>query len=107
MTGEMHSINRKGEDSNGESWPVHATVAGALRCFLQPFDAYIGPYIAHPKGKIFISMEEDGRGVMCLWPGGVAPAYREPIVEEYFPWDNTRAATWAARSVLRRAAQRP
>ena len=47
MTGEMSWINPKtGEDSNGDSWPIHLAVAKAVGGELKPFDVYQGPYIS-------------------------------------------------------------
>lgn len=103
MTGEMSWINSKGEDSNGESYPVHAKVARTLRCRLRPFDQYIGPYIATKHGKVFITSEDGWIGDICLWPGGVAPAYREPVVWQYYPVDDADAALAAVREVLKKA----
>ena len=104
MTGEMSWIKPNGEDSNGGCWEVHAKVARALRCRLRPFDVYIGPYIAHKLGKLWIS-SEGSFGTVCLWPGGIAPAYREPVVAEYAPWDDVELALFAARQVLKQARQ--
>lgn len=103
MTGEMAWIKPNGEDSNGDVYDIHAQVARALRCQLRPFDKYIGPYIAHKRGKLFISAEDSGAGTVCLWPGGIAPAYREPIVAEFFPFNDASAALAAARDVLKQA----
>ena len=103
MTGEVSWIKPNGDDSNGEGWPVHAHVARALRCRLRPFDAYAGPYVQHKRGRLFISSEDGAIGTVCLWPGGVPPAYREPPTVEYFPLDDAQAALTAAREVLRLA----
>ena len=100
MTGEMGWVKPNGEDSNGDCWSVHAYVARSLRCRLRPFDTYIGPYICHKRGMLFIGSEDGSDGNVCLWPDGEAPAYREPIVETYFPIDDQDAALAAARSVL-------
>ena len=104
MTGEMASIDKHGTDSNGDHWPLHARVARRLRCKLRPFDKYTGPYIAHPAGKIFLSMDTAWEGTACLWPGGIAPAFRKPLVSAPFAWNDRRAATAAARQVLKQAA---
>lgn len=45
MTGEMGSIDKNGVDSNGDSWPIHASIARQLKGELRPFDVYQGPYI--------------------------------------------------------------
>lgn len=45
MTGEMHTINPNGIDSNGDEWPQHAELARRLGGTLEPFDKYQGPYI--------------------------------------------------------------
>jgi hypothetical protein len=104
MTGEVAWIKPNGEDSRGDQYPTHTAVARALRCKLRPFDVYIGPYIAHKRGKLFLSAENDGfGGVACLWPGGVAPAYCEPITEAFAPYWDEGAALAAARAVLARA----
>lgn len=76
MTGEMHSIDPDGNDSNGESWPVHAAVARALGCELRPFDKYCGPYIAHAAGKIWLYDEAGPR--VCIWPRGIPPSVAKP-----------------------------
>ena len=104
MTGEMGWIKPNGDAGNGESYPLHAAVARNLRSPLRPFDTYIGPYIAHKRGKLFISSEDGIVGTVCLWPGGVAPAFREPKVAEFFPLDDVEAATVAARQVCRKEA---
>jgi hypothetical protein len=103
MTGEMSWIKADGEAGDGFSYPVHAFVARKLRSKLRPFDTYIGPYIAHKRGRIFISSEDGYVGTVCLWPGGIAPAFREPIVAEYFPLDDAEQALSATRDVLKRA----
>lgn len=103
MTGEVSSIKPNGEDSNGDIWGVHAYVAKALRCKLRPFDTYIGPYIDHKLGRIFIGSDDGGVGDACLWPGGVPPAYCKPITEQFFPMQSEIAALDAVRSVLREA----
>ena len=71
MTGEMHSINQDGEDSNGESWPLHAAIAKAVGGELRPFDVYQGPYILvdsldyQGAKRLWISTED---GVICqVW----------------------------------------
>ena len=103
MTGEVAWINANGEDSRGDVYGVHAQVARALRCRLRPFDAYIGPYIAHKRGKLFLSSEDGYSGTACIWPGGVAPAYCKPIVAAFWNVNDPAAALAAARDVLRRA----
>lgn len=103
MTGEMSWIKANGDDSNGENWHTHAKVARALRCRLRPFDVYIGPYIATKRGKLFIYSEDGVIGTICLWPGGIAPAYREPITAEFCPMEDAEEALYAARLVLRQA----
>lgn len=103
MTGEMSRIDQKGHDSNGDDWPMHAAVAKALRCPLQPFDVYIGPYIRCHEGWLFLGSDGDGCEVYaCLWPDGQAPAWRDPIVSDNFWHDDVEAAITAARDVLRR-----
>ena len=106
MTGEMSWIKPNGDDSNGEGWPVHAEVARALRCRLRPFDTYIGPYIQTKRGKLFLSSEDGYTGTACLWPGGIPPAYREPIVREFPNVYDAEQALDACRQVLRAARQR-
>lgn len=103
MTGEMSWIKPNGDDSNDESWPVHAAVARALRCRLRPFDKYIGPYIKTKRGMLFLSSEDGYSGTACLWPGGVAPAYREPLTAEIYSIYDVDAALDACRAVLREA----
>jgi hypothetical protein len=103
MTGEMSWIKADGEAADGNTYPVHASVARKLRSPLRPFDTYIGPYIAHKRGRIFISSEDGCVGTVCLWPGGIAPAFREPIVAEYFPLDDAEQALAATRDVLQRS----
>lgn len=100
MTGEVSWIKPNGEDSRGDVYETHARVARALRCKLLPFDAYIGPYIAHKRGKLFLSSEDGFLGTVCLWPGGIAPAYRDPVVVEYAPADDADAALAAARAAI-------
>lgn len=102
MTGEMNWIKPNGDAGDGESYPLHAAIARALRSRLRPFDTYVGPYIDHKRGKIFITSEDGCTGTVCMWPGGVAPAYREPLVSEYFPAEDVDAARAAVSEVLRR-----
>ena len=102
MTGEMSWIKPNGDAGNGESYPVHAAVARALRCRLRPFDTYIGPYIDHRKGRVWISSEDGAVGTVCVWPGGVAPAYCKPVTVDYFPLDNITECLAAAREALKR-----
>lgn len=103
MTGEMAWIKPNGDAADGNSYPMHAAVAMDLGAALKPFDTYIGPYIDHAQGKIFITSDDGFRGAVCLWPGGEAPAYRQPLVEEFCPFDNLSAALEAARLVLKRS----
>lgn len=106
MTGEMSWITPNGDAADGCSYPVHAQVARALRCRLRPFDTYVGPYIAHKRGRLWISSDDGMIGTVCLWPGGIAPAFCEPITAEFFPMDDAQAALEAAREVLKRARPR-
>lgn len=46
MTGEMFSIDQDGNDSNGDTWDLHAAIAQAIGGQLHPFDVYQGPYIS-------------------------------------------------------------
>lgn len=102
MTSEMNSIDTNGNASDGNCYPVHAAVAKALRSPLRPFDTYIGPYIAHKRGKLFLGVGVGSyAGYVCLWPGGVAPAYCKPVVCEYGNPDDISAAIAAARRTLR------
>lgn len=103
MTGEMRWIKPNGDDSNGEGWPVHAAVARALRCRLRPFDKYIGPYIDHKRGRLWLSSEDGITGTACLWPGGVAPAYRDPLTVDFPNVYDADQALAACREVLRQA----
>ena len=104
MTGEMGWIKPNGDAGDGESYPVHAAVARALHSPLRPFDTYIGPYIQHKRGRLFISSDDGVIGTVCLWPGGVAPAQCEPVTADYFPLDDAWGALTAARDVLRKHA---
>ena len=102
MTGEMSWIKPNGDDSNGESYPLQARLARALRCRLRPFDRYCGPYIDHELGWLWLHMD-DGTATVCLWPGGEAPAYRHPLTADYSPPDGYLAALTACRRVLEQA----
>lgn len=110
MTGEMHAIAPDGTDSNGDTWEIQAAVATALGCKLRPFDKYIGPYIDHPAGHIFIGEAEgcDFLLTACLWPDGIAPAYRQPQVSTTF-WNEAGQAIAAVMDMLEtyRATRRP
>lgn len=103
MTGEMGWIKPNGDAADGNSYPVHAAVARALRCRLRPFDTYIGPYIAHKRGRLWISSDDGVTGTACLWPGGIAPAWREPIAVDFPNAYDPEQALAAAREVLKRA----
>ena len=110
MTGEMYSINRRGEDSNGEVWSVHAAVAGAVRGKLQPFDAYQGPYIVIGPdvrvGNPPYALAVQHLGGKRLWltsdEGFWGRGYREDTdtLSEPFPMFDTRAACRQARKLL-------
>lgn len=106
MTGEMSWIKANGDDSNGESWPVHAEVARALRCRLRPFDYYIGPFIAHQRGRLWLSSDDGYTGTACLWPNGAAPAYCEPITCSFPDAYDAGMALEACREVLKEARRR-
>ena len=107
MTGEMAWIKPDGTDSNGDKYAVHAQVARAMRCRLRPFDVYIGPYIAHKRGRIFISINDDGfSATVCLWSGGIAPAFCKPVVAQYAPFNDVDAALVAARTVVAKRGER-
>lgn len=71
VTGEMHSINQDGTDSNGDVWATHAAVAHAVGGTLEPFDAYQGPYIAvgHDLrvGQPPYAVPVRGLGMIRLW----------------------------------------
>lgn len=102
MTGEMLWITKDGHAGDGNEYPVHATLARILRCPLAPFDTYIGPYLDHAAGWIF--MEFEGRDArLVLWPGGEAPAFRKPLVSDWFDPLNHGLALNAAAWLLARA----
>jgi hypothetical protein len=103
VTGEMSWIKPNGEAGDGNTYDGHAEVAKALRCRLQPFDVYQGPYIDTKRGKLFLSSEDGLVGQATIWVNGEAPAYRPPIVEDYFPCCDWIAALEAARRALKRA----
>lgn len=80
-------------------YTLHQAVADIVGGTLRPFDVYIGPYIDVPEGWIFL----DAAGV-TLWPGGVAPAYCNPIVVGFngTGYDTTaKEAIWQARERAR------
>lgn len=108
MTGEMAWITQDGRDSNGDNYPTQAAIAAALGCDLRPFDVYIGPYVHHAAGKLFVGCDDDGAGAwfVCLWPGGVAPAFREPVVVHFGAYDDAEEAIAAAREAINRAEDR-
>lgn len=91
----MSRINpRTGEDSNGESWPVHLAVARSTRGKLRPFDMYQGPYILIPgKGSLWLSSDDGFTGT--VFHDGIRRAV------DYWPLNNTRRACRAARMLLR------
>lgn len=93
MTGEMSRINpRTGEDSNGESWPVHLAIARSVKGELRPFDVYQGPYIRIPGGRLWLSF--DGFTASVFHDGT-----RRAV--DYWPVNNTRRACRAARELLK------
>ena len=110
MTGEMHSINQKGEDSNGEVWSLHAAIARAVKGKLKPFDVYQGPYIAvgndYRVGSPPYDMPVQGLGIVRLWlstdGGGVIQVWREDTdtLSAAFWWNDTRKACREARKLL-------
>lgn len=100
MTGEMASIDKQGRDSNGDEWPTHAYLARKLRGELRPFDKYAGPYVKVPEGRLFLACDGAIDPMIVLWPGGIAPAYCEPVVLYYGP-DDENGALSAARKLLR------
>lgn len=101
MTGEMQSIDKFGDDSNGESWPTHAALARALRGQLRPFDKYAGPYIQVPEGRLWLSSDDGLTGTVCLWPAGIPPAFCEPVTRHVPDCYDEGLAIEAARAVLR------
>jgi hypothetical protein len=103
MTGEMSWIKPNGEAGDGNTYETHAFVARKLRAKLRPFDTYIGPYVDTKYGKLFITSDDGISGAVCLWVGGIAPAYHKPITGEYFPFDMPEAALDCARMVLKTA----
>ena len=110
MTGEMYSINAKGEDSNGDVWRTHAVVARAVKGTLKPFDVYQGPYIVVGQdiraGCAPYAMPVRGLGVIRLWlnteDGVIGTIWREDTETESDPFwcEDTRAACREARKIL-------
>ena len=110
MTGEMHSINQKGIDSNGDSWPTHAAIARAVKGNLKPFDVYQGPYIVVGQdqwvGKPPYHLPVLNVGVIRLWLSSIdsktAQIWREDTdtLSEPFFYDDTRTACKEARKLL-------
>lgn len=62
MTGEMSWIRQDGEDSNGDSWEVHAAIARELGGTLRPFDVYQGPFIALPHAALWVTSDDGAFG---------------------------------------------
>lgn len=54
MTGEMAWIKKDGTDSNGDCWPIHASIARQLKGELRPFDVYQGPYVVVSGHRLWI-----------------------------------------------------
>ena len=103
-----------GEDSNGDTWDIHAAIAKALGGKIKPFDKYQGPYIVIGKditaGISPYAMPIQGIGIIRLWlisqpndkDSGFYCIYREDTDETSFPfwWNDEAMAIEAARSLL-------
>jgi len=118
MTGEMYSINQDGEDSSGNTWPLHAAIAKTLRAdgydaTLQPFDQYQGPYILVGKdvrvGNAPYRLAVQNAGVIRLWIGaanntqeGLLLIYREDTetLSDSFWCEDIESAVACARELL-------
>jgi len=113
MTGEMHSIDQTGKDSNGDIWPLHLAIAKAIGGELQPFDVYQGPYISvggdAKAGSPPYVAPVQGLGIVRLWvhsdDGVEARVYREDTDQQsepfpmFAPFAEELAAN-AARSLM-------
>ena len=108
MTGEMHYIDPKtGEDSNGETWPLHAKIAQELNGEIKPFDVYQGPYVVIGGdltiGNIPYAMPILHLGIIRLWICEDATGsfvYREDI-DKAEPFWNDEDVVSAAMELLR------
>lgn len=97
MTGEMHYIDPKtGEDSNGETWYLHAKLAQELNGEIKPFDVYQGPYVVIGAdvtvGFPPYAMPIHLPGIVRLWIGENEQGsfvYREDIDQIALFWDET------------------
>lgn len=108
MTGEMAWIKKDGTDSNGECWPIHASIARQLKGELHPFDVYQGPYIKVGKYKLWIvpfDMCDGYVRVLSEWySGGNRIDMSGPFwsySNQYKHGMNTRAACKAARELIK------
>ena len=108
MTGEKHYINPKtGEDSNGDTWPLHAKIAQELNGEIKPFDVYQGPYVVIgadlTMGMAPYAMPVHLPGIIRLWiyeneQGSFV--YREDIDRSESFWDEHDIVS-AAMELLR------
>ena len=98
MTGEMSWIDDKGNDSNGETWDLHAKVAKAVKGKLKPFDVYQGPYIYVKNTRLWIGPAKDEIE-------GLLSVYNEQTEVESLPfaWNDTKSAIEAAKNLLTRS----
>ena len=64
MTGEMSR-----DMVTREEYPLHFSIARALRGTVEPFDVYQGPYILAPGAKLFICPPENDNdsGLAVVW----------------------------------------
>ena len=110
MTGEMNFIDQDGNDSNGDSWPLHAAIAKELGGVIKPFDVYQGPYVVFGEdvriGCAPYAIAPSNMGVKRLWllsdDGCVCQWYREDTddLSWSFWWDDDCIAIEAARELL-------
>lgn len=78
MTGEMSN------PVNSREWPMQDAIRKATGGQLRAFDVYLGPYVKVKEGKLFYS-EEEGAGLVVLWPKGIPPAFAEPLAVPCVP----------------------
>lgn len=110
MTGEMYSIEQDGASDDGEEWPLHASVARAVKGMLKPFDRYQGPYIVIgddiKTGHTPYEYPVMHVGATRLWifmeRNGLAKIYREDTdtTSESFYWEDEEAAVRLAKKLL-------
>jgi len=100
MTGEMAWIKPDGTDSNGDCWPIHASIARQLKGELRPFDVYQGPYIKVGRAKLWVCGFDDAFGYTFTIYREDTDTVSKPLYVGYTQFSINRRACKAARELI-------